>query len=81
MCPRERTQGGDRSTRALIQRPVYFVSEALRDAKTCYAMVEKMMYAILTASRTLRQYFQAHTIKVVTSYPLERVLHNREATG
>src|SRR5207237_1198748 len=36
---------------------------------------------ILVASRKLRHYFQAHTIRVVTSYPLERILRNREATG
>ena len=40
-----------------------------------------MIYAILIASRKLRHYFQAHAIQVVTSYPLERVLHHRGATG
>ena len=40
-----------------------------------------MLYAILIASRKLRHYFQAHAIRVVTSYPLERILRNREATG
>ena len=40
-----------------------------------------MLYAILVTSRKLRNYFQSHAIKVVTSYPSESVLHNREATG
>src|SRR5213082_1313 len=42
-------------------------------------MVQKMLYAILIASRKLRHYFQEHAIRVVTS--LERILRNREATG
>ena len=33
------------------------------------------------ASRKLRHYFQAHEITVVTRLPLQRILHNPDATG
>jgi hypothetical protein len=40
-----------------------------------------MLYVVLIASRKLRNYFQAHKISVVSSYPLRVVLHNPNATG
>jgi hypothetical protein len=64
-----------------IHRPVYYISEVLRDAKMRYLEVHKLLYAVLIASRKLRHYFQAHKISVVTSYPLKAVLHNPKATG
>jgi hypothetical protein len=44
-------------------------------------MQQKLLYALIVASRKLRYYFQGHPIKVVTSYPLEKVLRNSNATG
>jgi hypothetical protein len=52
-----------------IQKPVYYVSEVLHEAKARYPETHKLLYAILVASRKLRHYFQAHKIVVVTSYP------------
>jgi hypothetical protein len=40
-----------------IQRPVYYISEVLHDAKTRYLEVHKLLYAILVASRKLHHYF------------------------
>ena len=64
-----------------IQKPVYYVSEVLHEAKARYLETYKLIYAILIASRKLRHYFQAHRVVVVTSYPLRAILHNSNATG
>jgi len=64
-----------------IQKPVYYVSEVLHEAKTRYLETHKLIYVILIASRKLRHYFHAHRVVVVTSYPLRAILHNSNATG
>jgi hypothetical protein len=64
-----------------VQRPVYYISEVLHEAKTRYLKVNKLLYVVLIASRKLRHYFQAHKISVVSSFPLRAVLHNPDATG
>jgi hypothetical protein len=64
-----------------VQKPVYYVSEVLHEAKARYPETHKLLYAILVASRKPRHYFQAHKIVVVTSYPLRVILHNSNATG
>ena len=64
-----------------IQKPVYYVSEVLHEAKARYLETHKLIYAILVASRKLCHYFQAHRVVVVTSFPLRVILHNSNAIG
>jgi hypothetical protein len=63
------------------QAPIYFVSEVLSLSKKNYTKLEKVLYAVLMASRKLRHYFQAYHIIVPLSQPLKDVMRNREATG
>ena len=53
-----------------VQRPVYYISKTLVDAKTRYLPLEKLVLALVHATRKLPQYFQAHTVFVLTEYPL-----------
>jgi hypothetical protein len=64
-----------------IQRPMYYVSDVLHEAKTRYLEVNKLLYVVLITSKKLRHYFQAHKISVVSSYPPRAVLHNPNVTG
>jgi hypothetical protein len=63
------------------QAPVYFVSEVLSLSKKNFTELEKVLYAVLMASRKLRHYFQAYHIIVPSSQPLKDIMRNREATG
>jgi hypothetical protein len=40
-----------------VQRPVYYVSEVLHEAKTRYLEMHKLLYVVLVASRKLCHYF------------------------
>jgi hypothetical protein len=63
------------------QASVYLVSEVLSPSKKNYTELEKVLYAVLMASRKLRHYFQAYHIIVPSSQPLKDIMRNREATG
>jgi hypothetical protein len=63
------------------QVPVYFVSEVLSPSKTNYTELEKVLYAVLTASRKIQHYFESYHIIVPSSQPLKDIIRNREATG
>ena len=64
-----------------IQWPVYYVSKRLFDAETRYPEMEKLALALVTSSRKLRPYFQAHKIEVLTNFPLKQVLQKPDASG
>jgi hypothetical protein len=63
------------------QAPVYFVSEVLSLSKKKYTEFEKVLYAVLMASRKLWHYFQAYHIIDPSSQPLKDIMRNREAIG
>ncbi|XP_013617478.1 PREDICTED: uncharacterized protein LOC106323992 [Brassica oleracea var. oleracea] len=63
------------------QLPIYYVSKALLDAETRYSHLEKLALALIVTARKLRPYFQAHPIVVVTSFPVNFVVHKPEVSG
>jgi hypothetical protein len=64
-----------------IQKPIYFVSKALHGAEERYSQIEKLAFALIMASRKLWPYFQAHTIRVLTEYPLRKVMQKLDLSG
>ena len=66
---------------AKVQRPIYYVSRALRDAEIRYTKLEKLTYALLIAARRLQPYFQGHTVTLLTDQPIKADLHRADASG
>ena len=63
------------------QKPVYYTSRALRGVEGRYPLIEKLAFALITASRKLMHYFQAHVINVITDHPLKKAMNKLEAVG
>uniref|UniRef100_A0A2N9GU17 Integrase catalytic domain-containing protein n=1 Tax=Fagus sylvatica TaxID=28930 RepID=A0A2N9GU17_FAGSY len=66
------------------ERPIYYVSRALKDAETRYSGAElkqdtrglRACLALIYASQRLRHYFLAHKIQLITkSHPIRSLLH------
>ena len=53
-----------------VQQPVYYISKTQVDAETRYLPLEKLVLALVHATRKLPHYFQAHIVYVLTKYPL-----------
>ena len=64
-----------------VQQPVYYCSRALRGAEERYPKMDKLILALVTTTRKLRPYFQAHTIEVPTEHPMKQILHKLETFG
>ena len=64
-----------------VQQPIYYRDRALRGEEERYPKMEKLILALVTTSRKLRPYFQAHTIEVPTEYPMKQILHKPETSG
>jgi ribonuclease HI len=64
-----------------VQKVVYFVSKALHGAEERYPQIKKLAFTLIIALRKLRPYFQAHTIRVLTEYPLRKVMQKLDLSG
>ena len=49
-----------------VQRPIYYVSKSLHEAKVRYLPLEKAILVVVHATYKLPYYFQLHTIVVLT---------------
>nr|GEX63999.1 reverse transcriptase domain-containing protein [Tanacetum cinerariifolium] len=59
------------TTREAKKMSIYFISRALRGPKVNHTSMEKLVLALVDASKCLERYFQAHAIIVVTDQPIE----------
>uniref|UniRef100_A0A2N9GRN7 RNA-directed DNA polymerase n=1 Tax=Fagus sylvatica TaxID=28930 RepID=A0A2N9GRN7_FAGSY len=64
------------------EKPIYYVSRALRDAETRYSGAECACLALIYASQRLWHYFLAHKIQLITkSHPIRSLLHRPILSG
>ena len=52
------------------QRPVYYIGKTLVENKTRYMSLEKLVLALVMATKKLHPYFQAHIVNVLTDKPI-----------
>ena len=64
-----------------VQKPVYYTNRALRGAEERYPPMKKLAFALVTAARKLKPYFQADTVVILTDRPLRRAMSNPDAAG
>ena len=63
------------------QRPVFFASKYLADAKTQYSHLEQATLALRIEPKKLHPYFQAHPIVVLTDLPLRSTINKPDLFG
>ena len=51
------------------------------DVETRYTDFERIVLALRTVAKKLHPYFQAHTIVVLTNYPIRAILHKPNSLG
>ena len=63
------------------QRLVYCVRKSLHKVEICYLPLEKAILAMVHGTQKLPDYFQAHTVIVLTQLPLKAILRSADYTG
>ena len=59
-----------------IQQLVYYVRKSLHEVEVHYLPLEKAILAVMHATKKLPHYFQAHTMVVLTQFPLKSILQS-----
>ena len=57
-----------------VQQSVYYMSKSLHEAEIRYLLLEKAILAVVLGTRKLPHYFQAHTVVVLTQFPIKVIL-------
>lgn len=60
---------------------VYYGSATFSPAQTRYLPLEKLVLALIMASRKFTSYFLGHTIIVLTEYPLKALLRKADLSN
>ena len=63
------------------QRSVYYVSKSLHEAEVRYLPLENAILAIMHSTCKLPQYFQSHSVIVLTQLPLRSLLWSADYTS
>ena len=53
----------------------------MREVEERYPPMEKLAFALVTAVRKLRPYFQAHSVIVLTNHPLSKAMNKPDVAG
>ena len=64
-----------------VQQSVYYISKILVDVEIRYLPLKKLVLPLVHSTRKLPHYFQAHTIYVLTEYPLQSLLKRSDFTS
>ena len=64
-----------------VQKPVYYTNNCLIGPELNYLILEKLVLGLITTSRKLRHYFDAHPIKVLISSPIKAALRKVDISG
>ena len=56
------------------------MSKSLHEAEVRYLPLEKAILEVVHATRKLPHYFQAHTVVVLTQFPLKSILRSADYT-
>ena len=64
-----------------VHKPVYYTNQAFQGAEASYPRMEKIVFALLVASKKLRPYFQVHPIIVMIDHPIRKTMNKIDATG
>ena len=64
-----------------VQLPIYYISQAFQGAKAKYPRMEKIVFALIVASRKLCLYFQVNLILVMKDQPIKKAMNKPKAVG